>query len=254
MTKKEKRGAIFFGWRKNTWDEVEVEEDDDDGDDGEAEAVSDEESEDEPEEAEVAPETVEDPAVSLEDESAVQRRAEGILTDRECKCYLLRYPDLREEFGFDNTKAFTHWAETGMAEERDASAPCELTEELAAAYREKYPGLNLDSNEAAMKHWVSKGYRSRHIPTRSLSEEQAKCYLAACPDLKDAFGDDLEAAMGHWTENGFDERREVPQMLTPYSAQLYLNANPDLMEALEGDLEKAKEHWIEYGISEGRKY
>ena len=52
----------------------------------------------------------------------------------------------------------------------------------------------------------------------NLTDDEARRYLAAYPDLQKAFGNDLAAAKKHWIESGFKEGRTVPATASCTSA------------------------------------
>lgn len=73
-------------------------------------------------------------------------------------------------------------------------------------------------------------------------------YVAANPDLIQAFGGNLAAAASHWQTFGRNENRA----LDGFSALDYLASNKDLIAAFGYDLTAATMHYITYGYREGR--
>lgn len=75
----------------------------------------------------------------------------------------------------------------------------------------------------------------------------ALSYLAANPDLIQAFGTDTAAAAQHFSIYGSAEGRS-----TTFDALSYEAANPDLLAAFGTDTAAATRHYIEFGLREGR--
>lgn len=85
------------------------------------------------------------------------------LTDKEANCYLDRYPDLKDVFGDDLKKAKLHWKNIGCKPRESRIFECPSKKCL-----------------------------------KTLTDEDARCYLNNYSDLKDVYGDDLDSAKTDW--------------------------------------------------------
>lgn len=93
------------------------------------------------------------------------------LTNEEASCYLDRYPDLKDAFGDDLTKAKEHWKTYGCTPRESRIYEC--------------PTAKCKQN---------------------ITDKQAHCYLDKYTDLKHAYGNNLEEAKKHWRQFGCTSR------------------------------------------------
>ncbi|WP_298369255.1 hypothetical protein [Azospirillum sp.] len=93
----------------------------------------------------------------------------------------------------------------------------------------------------------------RHYETFGKYEDRSTTfdsekYLASNPDLLVSFGDDTKKATEHYIEDGYKEGRH-----SDFDPKKYVASNPDLIIAFGNDTKKATEHYIQSGYREGRK-
>eukprot|EP00928_Gymnodinium_smaydae_P039419 TRINITY_DN26932_c0_g7_i2.p1 TRINITY_DN26932_c0_g7~~TRINITY_DN26932_c0_g7_i2.p1 ORF type:complete len:1687 (-),score=268.18 TRINITY_DN26932_c0_g7_i2:111-5171(-) len=160
-------------------------------------------------------------------------------------CYLNRYKDVRDQFGWDLEKAEIHFANQGEKEGRTCSCPvcnwqCYLNryEEL----REKKFDL-----EQAQHHYNQYGIKEGKDCTCG-PVCNWECYLQRYGDLrKQKFN--AGQAENHYKKIGIKEGRDCTCPECNY--QCYLNRYDDLRHA-KFDLKQAEEHYNGQGMQEGR--
>ena len=72
------------------------------------------------------------------------------MSDEQAKCYIMRYPDLKNKFGSDIARAKTHWVENGISEGRTK----ECTETLLRMVNGTTNGLTRERAAPSAKHIV----------------------------------------------------------------------------------------------------
>jgi hypothetical protein len=85
-----------------------------------------------------------------------------VLNNKEAKCYLERYPDLRKAFKMNKKKAKKHWFEFGIKENR--TYECVMSNKEAQCYINRYPDLKKafkNNKSKARIHWVDFGLKEK---------------------------------------------------------------------------------------------
>ncbi len=192
-------------------------------------------------------------------------------TSYNCHCYLHRYGDLRKAFGNDCAKAWNHWKEHGMKENRNPACDDEKGGSRSGdafdcdCYLGRYDDLRksfgMDCAKAS-NHWIQTGMKEKRKATcdRKLQREgrsfDCECYLNRYPDLRLAFGKDCAKAKNHWKKSGMKEKRNSfcndEKGADSFDCSCYLGRYADLLQAFGMDCAKASRHWILYGKKEKR--
>merc|ERR1711981_694141 len=85
-----------------------------------------------------------------------------VLNNKEAKCYLERYPDLRKAFKMNKKKAKKHWFKNGIKEGR--TYECVMSNKEAGCYLNRYPDLKKafgNNKSKARVHWVDYGVKEK---------------------------------------------------------------------------------------------
>lgn len=185
--------------------------------------------------------------------------------------YLEYYKDLENVYGNDYDKAFQHFIEWGMAEDRYAKEDFDIY-----SYKARYPDLKRaygNKSELYYKHYCQYGYWEKRDASANDTQYTVVFYdgqieisrqnvlygrTAVAPKVEnkgatvrwdtafDCVVNDLTIHLvREYTYNGMD-------YADVFDAQYYLDRYPDLREAYGSDYANVFKHFIDYGMYEGR--
>ena len=209
-----------------------------------------------------------------------------MMYDYDAVCYIDNYADVRKAFGFDLTKAKTHYLVRGIQEKRKAICTREpVIDDVDAMcfasnfwdvhrYYGQYPGRNavptdLPNIKTFMRATHKQEARKKLSKCERVTRADFKCYLERYPDVPRSNDDDFEAARRHWLQTGWKEgknprcasrphfyRHAMEGKHWPYirddDAQCYLDRYPDIAKKYrhlhgQAKLNEAKKHYIVIG-------
>ena len=209
-----------------------------------------------------------------------------LMYDYDAVCYIDNYDDVRKAFGFDLTKAKTHYFIKGASEKRKAICSREpVIDNLDAMcfaanfwdihrYFGQYPGRASQPTDIAniktfMRVHHKQEARKKLSKCERVSDSDLRCYLERYPEVPRAHDNDIEAARRHWLHSGWKEgknpkcdsrphfyRHAMKDKHWPYirddDAQCYLDRYPDIAKkygllAGQSKLNQAKLHYIKIG-------
>ncbi len=177
--------------------------------------------------------------------------------------YTMKYPDVKEVYGYDDEAVLRHFVRTGMAEGRQANVRFN-----PSSYYKQYPDLRNRFGADMTKYY-------RHYVQNGRDEERrgrgcaafvgsVTCYdgvdYAAVfdfayyqehnPDVRAMCNGDDVKALRHFVQNGMREGRCGSES---FDVQSYGYQYPDLRRQFGNDLPKYYRHYLGRGQQEGRQ-
>ena len=179
------------------------------------------------------------------------------------RCYLDRYADLSNAFGYDQVAAEQHYLNKGRREGRDCTCnpnnPVDPPQRVCnwQCYLDRYPDLKTafgNNHALAAQHFMSTGRgEGRNCICDSTDPPQRvcnwQCYLDNYEDLRSAFGDNVQIAAQHYASTGQGEGRDCT---CKCNWICYLDRYQDLKSAFGSNQAGAAQHWRKDGQHEGR--
>lgn len=193
--------------------------------------------------------------------------------------YRYAYADLRQAFGTDYARYYSHFLTYGEKEGRKANQGFTEPQNPATAlngtdyslvfdykfYWEHNPSVKSafasDDDYGLLRHFVSTGMKNGLQGNEAFN---VAAYRANYPDLQKAFGNDLTRYYLHYIQYGHTEGRSCENSFTPvangidyspvFDISYYEVHNPDVVNAYgAGNLNGIFQHYLTCGIREGRQ-
>ena len=177
--------------------------------------------------------------------------------------YINKYIDIKNAFGYDETKVLSHFVNNGMKEGRQASADFDVQ-----SYKRQYVDLRNafgSDLKSYYLHYINNGVKEKRqgIGCNTLQDGVTKLngvdyssvydfnyYIKYNADIKQKYSNDDIGALSHFVNNGMKEGRQAKESFDVVS---YMYRYADLRRAYGTDWKSYYLHYMRYGIKENRQ-